>query len=203
MEKFKKVIGINILGGSQNVEYWNDETNPIRHYIMQDKNNPNNVINGLKLYQYSLGDSDLESSFFEGKKKLKDWLHLFKNAQNEKEVPDDVSDGIKAAYERLKLKRMPKDIKEVYFKEENWHEEFSEYGRELREKTIEKVKMDVAIKLLNAGHDIETIRVATDFSEDQINKIKDDLRSSKEKMAEQLFDKLSMNLTRNREQQDM
>ena len=134
MEKFKKVIGINILGGSQNVEYWNDETNPIRHYIMQDKNNPNNVINGLKLYQYSLGDSDLESSFFEGKKKLKDWLHIFKNAQNEKEVPDDVSDGIKAAYERLKLKRMPKDIKEVYFKEENWHEEFSEYGRELREK---------------------------------------------------------------------
>ena len=63
--------------------------------------------------------------------------------------------------------------------------------------------MDAAIKLLNARYDIETIRVATDFSEDQINKIKDDLRSSKEKMAEQLFDKLSMNLTRNREQQDM
>jgi len=43
--------------------------------------------------------------------------------------------------------------------------------------------MDAAIKLLNARYDIETIRVATDFSEDQINKIKDDLRSSKEKMT--------------------
>ena len=175
--ELKKVIGINILGGGeQDVQHWKDETAHIRHYIMQDKNNSNNVINGLELIQYSLGDSDLKSPFFEGKKELKDWLHLFKNAQNEKEVPQDVSDEVKMAYERLKIEEMPKEIRELYIEEEGWFEQFSEHWEKLKEKTVERVKKEIAISLLKANFGANAIKLAMGLSEEQMNAIRDDLR---------------------------
>jgi len=179
-EGLSRVIGINILGEGD----WKDKTAPLKRYIMQDEKNPNNVINGLELYQYSLEDSDLENSFFEGKKGLKDWLYLFKNAQNVEEVPNDVSDEIKTAYERLRIEKMPEEIKELYINEECWFEGYIEYGKKIAEQTEERVKKETeervtketAINLLNANYDVNIIKIATKLSEEQINGIKNNLR---------------------------
>ena len=137
----KKVIVINILGaGPQNVKTWKDSTKPNRHYKFVDTvdEDTKHIIPHIQLIQYSLGNTDLTSQELAGNKPLRDWLDYFKNAHGKQQIPDNITPGLKAAYEKSMIESMPEDIKMRYDAEDKIFHNYSQLTADLQTESFQK-----------------------------------------------------------------
>lgn len=194
-DDLKKVIGVNILGGGPlNHTHWEHKKNSIRHYRFQDQHDKVNVIDEIQLIQYALGDNYSED-LTQNNKNLRDWLDLFKNAHNKREVPEGISSSLKKAYERITIKTMPLEIIQRYKAESDIFKRISEHDNLLKTESLEKglaeglerglaeglekglaegqmkKSLEVAKKLLSKNRPHEEIADLTGLSLPEINKL--------------------------------
>jgi predicted transposase/invertase (TIGR01784 family) len=176
-EDLKKLVCINVLGGGpDNVRFWPQGAHFMRHYIIQDQKDPQNVIPELQLIQYSLENVKGDEEELQQNKNLKDWLDYFKNAQDMKEIPSGISTGLHKAYELSMRKDFSAKERALQDEQDN---NFSRYSHhidsmkmEALEEGIEKGKTESAMNLLAMGIEVEKIAKATGLSEEIILSLK-------------------------------
>ncbi|ARN85189.1 Rpn family recombination-promoting nuclease/putative transposase [Candidatus Nucleicultrix amoebiphila] len=183
-DDFKKVIGINILGGGPlNHTHWEHKKNSVRHYRFQDQHDKLNVIDEIQLIQYALGDNYSED-LTQNNKNLRDWLDLFKNAHNKREIPEDVSTFLRKAYQQITIKTMPLEIIQRYKAESDIFKNISEHDKLLKTESLEKglaeglerglaegqmkKSLEIAKKLLSKNRSHEEIADLTGLSLSEI-----------------------------------
>ncbi len=190
----KKVIGINILGGGpKNIQYWTKKGGKDqkpekfkRHYLFQDQYNSDHVIPMIQLFQYSLGDISWDDEDVKNNKNLKDWLQYFKSSYQMTEIPADISEPLKKAYERTQIDKMPKDIRDLYDKEDRLFTNFTEHEEKVKEigreegkelglkEGMEKGALVIAKNLLKTGMSVEDIVKNTGLTPQQVEGLKGD-----------------------------
>jgi len=171
-KNLKKVIGINILGGGpKNIRYWGRQKKPFRHYVVQDKYDSNHIIKSLELIQYSLGDVNLDDEEIKNNKNLKDWLDYFKNAHIKDKIPDDVSNGLKKAYERIMIEKMPDDIKKGYTVESEFFENLTEHEERIKEQGKHEALIQVVKNMIQQNLSFDSIYQFTGLSIEEIKNL--------------------------------
>ncbi|HJD67955.1 MAG TPA: Rpn family recombination-promoting nuclease/putative transposase [Rickettsia endosymbiont of Bembidion lapponicum] len=132
--------------------------------------------NSKKQYVYDLSYVFIELGKF-NKEKLEtvadEWLHLFKCAVEEKDIPEDItSDKVKEAYHVIEMHNMTHEGYDLYIRtklaeqtEEITLEEHFEKGRTAR-------NTEIAKNLLIAGVDIQVIYTSTGLPKEEIEKLK-------------------------------
>ena len=114
----RKVIGINILGGSRADEvYWKDSPQEyVRHYRFQEQlHEPSRYIDGIQLIQYSIGHAPIDDINLP--QALRDWCTFFKKAHRMtgEEVGEKIlTNEVRKAFETIEFRRLPAEVKSAY-----------------------------------------------------------------------------------------
>ena len=165
----------------------------MRHYIMQDQKDPNNIIPELQLIQYSLGNVRGDEEELKENKDLKDWLDYYRNAQNLKEIPEGLSPGLHKAYELskdtglLEKERADYDEQDDDFSRYSHHidsmkmealeegrEEGIEKGKEEGKKEgIKEASLEIARNMIKDHVKIESIISYTGLTEEEIKNLQE------------------------------
>ena len=190
----KKLICINVLGaGPESTRFWPKGAHFMRHYIMQDQKDPNNIIPELQLIQYSLGNVRGDEEELKENKDLKDWLDYYRNAQNLKEIPEGLSPGLHKAYELskdtglLEKERADYDEQDDDFSRYSHHidsmkmealeegrEEGIEKGKEEGKKEgIKEASLEIARNMIKDHVKIESIISYTGLTEEEIKNLQE------------------------------
>ncbi|ARN84978.1 Rpn family recombination-promoting nuclease/putative transposase [Candidatus Nucleicultrix amoebiphila] len=160
-EKLKSVIGINILGGGQNkVKHWPEGEGFMRHYKMQDEAIPPHVIPQLQLIQYSLGNIKDQEEALRKDENLKNWLEYFNDAENKKEIPEDVSEGLKKAYELAKQDTHSFRRRNQYLRSRDSYAQHTEYTAMVKNDGIKKGREEGKVEGIKEGIKEASLEIA-------------------------------------------
>ena len=181
-KQIKRVIAINILGGGREyLPHWKDTPNEFfRHYRFQEQcHKPSRYIDGIELFQYSIMNAPKNID----KQEQQDWITFFKRGHymSEKEVLETIkTPAVLTAFERARIDKLPRNVQRGYEAEDSEYSRFSEHtASEVAKAKIES-KIEVVKRMLSKNKTINDIVDATDLTLEQIEKIRDGIKSETE-----------------------
>ena len=185
-QDLKRVIAINILGGGPNEEqHWKKTPGEwYRHYVFKDLKH-GHVINGIELYQYSIQSSGALKSSHHIEER--EWIDFLRSANKK---PGDVIKGIQTpaiqkAYELVRFKSLPPQIKIQYETEEFGFHRYSQHTQEKIEEGREEGKdinaRNTARKMIKKKMDIDTIIEFTELTREKIEQLIEEEEKPKDK----------------------
>ncbi|MGN6671270.1 MAG: Rpn family recombination-promoting nuclease/putative transposase [Candidatus Nucleicultricaceae bacterium] len=192
-DEIKKVICINLLGGAYSKKPWPKRTGFSR-LTFKDQDNVE-IEDGIEVLQYPLYHAELKEEAKkrvseEGKKEYLEWLDLFENAHNKKEedIKEIATKEVKMAYDKLKMTKLPKEVKEEYQQQEDevfkMYSQHTEYLKQEAEKKgvekglkegLEKGKIEIVRNMIEAQFDNSIIHQVTQISEEDIEKVRQEI----------------------------
>jgi hypothetical protein len=175
----KKVIGVNILGGSRDDKMVWSNRKPcdyMRHFKCQNQvsGNTDIFIDAVELFQYSLISPPPSSISIEAK----DWLTFLSRAafMTEEDVKREIkTPEVLLAFDRAKISQLPTQVLEAYQAETSKFQMYSQYTADLVLEGKLGEKFEIAQRMISMSFDDSVIIKTTGLSHADLTIIKDSL----------------------------
>ena len=149
--ELKKVIAINLLGGSTN--HWREtESQELkRHYkFVSNIEGSQHEIGALQLIQYNLNSPKIDAL---PDSPLKEWLQFWRSGhmKTTDETKTLSDEAVKAAYKKILIAELPREIRKRYIHEVKDFQKFSQHIQHAIEEAQEKARTEERTKSLKEG----------------------------------------------------
>ena len=170
----REVIGVYLLGDGDTA-YWHESGKFMRKYVVRDEYDHENTIPSLRLFQYSLGDVNLNHPDLQKNERLKQWLDFFKSAHEKQSIPDELSEPVKKAYDMMRINTLKKVYPDFLRTPAEYFATFTEHDNDVREEGLrlgeQRALKAIAKKMQENNKSLQEIIKFTGLSEEEIKNL--------------------------------